>query len=188
VAQGKFSCSFLIGDCQTLVALGREPRRTRAMLPNARRADKRRNQASPLPPHRSPSPVSHSQPSPTLRTQSSANGLGLASPPNYDPFHAFMVPPPDESPADKATRLALEEWEATRNAEIEEMLRLERQQGEWPILDRPQQPNGSGQPSPSVGFGKLNPTNRKVRVLLVGQSESGKSTVLKSALLSFFLL
>jgi hypothetical protein len=63
-----------------------------------------------------------------------------------DPFDAVLRPPPDESAEDRAVRLA-KEAEATRISQaIDESIRLERQR---------------------------NKKKKIVRVLLLGQSESG---------------
>ncbi|KAH7922783.1 hypothetical protein BV22DRAFT_986358, partial [Leucogyrophana mollusca] len=67
-----------------------------------------------------------------------------------DPLSAALRPPPNESPAEREKRL-LEESEAKRVSDsIDEMLRAEKK--------------------------KAKP---EVKILLLGQSESGKSTTLK---------
>lgn len=81
-----------------------------------------------------------------------------------DPFWAVLQPPPNESPADRDRRLYAE-LEAKRVSDgIDEMLRQERKELR---------------------------TKQEVKILLLGQSESGKSTTLKreylpSQLLSHF--
>lgn len=70
-----------------------------------------------------------------------------------DPLTLAIAPPPNESPAEREARERLEAEEKRVNDEIDEMLRQER----------------------------INRRRRKpVKVLLLGQSESGKSTTLKS--------
>ncbi|KAI0056631.1 G-alpha-domain-containing protein [Artomyces pyxidatus] len=69
-----------------------------------------------------------------------------------DPLAAAMRPPPDESPEARALRLAQEADARRVSQEIDEAIRLERQR---------------------------NKKKRIVRVLLLGQSESGKSTTLR---------
>ena len=69
-----------------------------------------------------------------------------------DPFWAALQPPPNESPADRDRRL-FAELEAKRVSDgIDEMLRQERKELRM---------------------------KQEVKVLLLGQSESGKSTTLK---------
>ncbi|KAG9313912.1 guanine nucleotide binding protein, alpha subunit [Chiua virens] len=69
-----------------------------------------------------------------------------------DPFWAALQPPPNESPADRDRRLN-EELEAKRVSDgIDEMLREERRERR---------------------------TKQEIKILLLGQSESGKSTTLK---------
>jgi len=70
-----------------------------------------------------------------------------------DPLAAALLPPPDETPEDKAIRLKREEDAKKRSDYIDEMIRQEK-------LER-----------------KKN--KAEVSVLLLGQSESGKSTTLK---------
>ncbi len=82
--------------------------------------------------------------------------------------------------------MQIERWETMRNAEIEEMLRRERNRGEW--ATHSSQWGGRSGPGGGVGAGQgmsghghgHGGGGKKVKVLLVGQSESGKSTVLKS--------
>ena len=69
-----------------------------------------------------------------------------------DPFWAALQPPPNESPADRDRRL-FAELEAKRVSDgIDEMLRQERKEQRM---------------------------KQEIKVLLLGQSESGKSTTLK---------
>jgi hypothetical protein len=65
-----------------------------------------------------------------------------------DPLAAALRPPPDESPEARALRLSREEDAARVSQSIDESIRIERQ---------------------------ANKKNRAVRVLLLGQSESGPS-------------
>lgn len=65
-----------------------------------------------------------------------------------DPLAAALRPPPDESPEARAIRLSREEDAARISQAIDEAIRVERQ---------------------------TNKKNRVVRVLLLGQSESGAS-------------
>ncbi|KAI0263033.1 guanine nucleotide binding protein, alpha subunit [Gloeopeniophorella convolvens] len=69
-----------------------------------------------------------------------------------DPLAAALRPPPDESPEARAFRIAREEEAARVSQAIDEAIRAERQ---------------------------ANKKNKIVRVLLLGQSESGKSTTLR---------
>ncbi|KZT23005.1 G-alpha-domain-containing protein [Neolentinus lepideus HHB14362 ss-1] len=75
-----------------------------------------------------------------------------------DPFIAVLAPPPDETPVEKAAREKREAEARRVSDEIDEMLRQER-----------------------AGMKKKRP----VRVLLLGQSESGKSTTLKNFQLTY---
>lgn len=69
-----------------------------------------------------------------------------------DPFWAVLQPPPNESPADRDRRLVAE-FEAKRVSDgIDEMLRQERKEKRM---------------------------KQEIKILLLGQSESGKSTTLK---------
>ncbi|KAH0837885.1 hypothetical protein J3R83DRAFT_6113 [Lanmaoa asiatica] len=78
-----------------------------------------------------------------------------------DPFWAALQPPPNESPADRDRRL-FAELEAKRVSDgIDEMLRQERKELR---------------------------TKQEVKILLLGQSESGKSTTLKRKYLPYWLL
>lgn len=63
-----------------------------------------------------------------------------------DPLTAALSPPPDESPEAKAIRVAREEEALRVSQAIDESIRLERQ---------------------------MNKKNKIVRILLLGQSESG---------------
>lgn len=65
-----------------------------------------------------------------------------------DPLAAALRPPPDESPEARAIRLSREEDAARISQAIDDAIRVERQ---------------------------TNKKNRVVRVLLLGQSESGES-------------
>jgi hypothetical protein len=71
-----------------------------------------------------------------------------ASTDDEDPLAAALRPPPDESPEAKSIRLSREEEAARVSQAIDESIRVERQ---------------------------TNKKNRVVRVLLLGQSESGAS-------------
>jgi len=66
-----------------------------------------------------------------------------------DPFAAALLPPPNETPTERENRLKAEQDARKVSEHIDELLRAEKKQ-------RPQ-----------------------VKVLLLGQSESGKSTTLK---------
>lgn len=78
-----------------------------------------------------------------------------------DPLAAAAAPPSDETPQQRADR-EREEAEAKRvSDEIDQSLRDER--------------------------AALRKKKKPVKVLLLGQSESGKSTTLKSVFISFFL-
>lgn len=70
-----------------------------------------------------------------------------------DPFAQFLAPPPDETPEQTAARLDMEAEAKRVSDEIDEQLRQER------LTERRQKP---------------------LRILLLGQSESGKSTTLKN--------
>lgn len=78
-----------------------------------------------------------------------------------DPLTLAIAPPADETPEARALRLQLEDEARRTNDEIDEMLRQER--------------------------AALRKRKKPVKVLLLGQSESGKSTTLKSVSLIFFL-
>ncbi|KZT00652.1 G-alpha-domain-containing protein [Laetiporus sulphureus 93-53] len=73
-------------------------------------------------------------------------------PPDHDPLDAVLRPPIDETPEEKAFRLAQEEDARRVSQAIDESIRLEKQQRK-----------------------KM----KVVRLLLLGQSESGKSTTLR---------
>ncbi|ETW75758.1 hypothetical protein HETIRDRAFT_481224 [Heterobasidion irregulare TC 32-1] len=75
-----------------------------------------------------------------------------STPDDDDPLAAALRPPPDESPDTRALRLAREEDARRVSRAIDDAIRAERQ---------------------------LNKKRRIVRVLLLGQSESGKSTTLR---------
>jgi len=70
-----------------------------------------------------------------------------------DPLAAALLPPPDESPNDRELRIKAENEAKKVSDSIDEMLRRER-------IERKR-------------------TKTDVNVLLLGQSESGKSTTLK---------
>jgi polynucleotide 5'-kinase involved in rRNA processing len=72
-----------------------------------------------------------------------------------DPLSAVLEPPADETPAQRQTRIQLEAEEKRVNDQIDDEIRKERAE-------------------------RKKKAKREVRVLLLGQSESGKSTVLKS--------
>ncbi|KLO07523.1 G-alpha-domain-containing protein [Schizopora paradoxa] len=75
-----------------------------------------------------------------------------------DPFYAFLAPPPDETPEQRAAREKKEADARKVNDEIDEMLKAER-----------------------AALKK----KKAVKVLLLGQSESGKSTTLKNFQLTY---
>lgn len=79
-----------------------------------------------------------------------------------DPLTLAIAPPADETPEARALRLQLEDEARRTNDEIDEMLRQER--------------------------AALRKRKKPVKVLLLGQSESGKSTTLKSASSFYSLL
>jgi hypothetical protein len=70
-----------------------------------------------------------------------------------DPFDAVLHPPPDETPAQREARILAEQRAKQVNDAIDEQLRVER--------------------------AELKKNQPDVKVLLLGQSESGKSTTLK---------
>jgi hypothetical protein len=70
-----------------------------------------------------------------------------------DPFDAVLHPPPDETPAQRESRVLAEQRAKQRSDAIDEQLRVER--------------------------AELKKSHPDVKVLLLGQSESGKSTTLK---------
>jgi hypothetical protein len=70
-----------------------------------------------------------------------------------DPFEAALRPPPDETPAQRDARIHAEHLAKQVSDAIDEQLRVEREE--------------------------LQKSSANVRVLLLGQSESGKSTILK---------
>ena len=78
-----------------------------------------------------------------------------------DPFAAILKPPSDETPDQRAKRISEEQDAAKRSRDIDETLAAERRE-----MDR---------------------KSRMVKVLLLGQAESGKSTTLKSVYLFCFL-
>lgn len=79
-----------------------------------------------------------------------------------DPLTLAIAPPADETPEARALRLQLEDEARRTNDEIDEMLRQER--------------------------AALRKRKKPVKVLLLGQSESGKSTTLKSVSSFYSLL
>src|SRR6266702_123473 len=72
---------------------------------------------------------------------------------NNDPFDAFLRPPPDETPAQREMRILAEQQAKQVSDAIDEQLRVERTE--------------------------LKRNRPDVKILLLGQSESGKSTTLK---------
>jgi len=70
-----------------------------------------------------------------------------------DPFEAFLRPPPDETPAQREMRILAEQQAQQVSDAIDEQLRVER--------------------------AELKRNRPDVKILLLGQSESGKSTTLK---------
>lgn len=72
---------------------------------------------------------------------------------NNDPFDAVLRPPPDESPAQREMRILAEQQAKQVSDAIDEQLRVER--------------------------AELKRNRPDVKILLLGQSESGKSTTLK---------
>jgi hypothetical protein len=70
-----------------------------------------------------------------------------------DPFDAILRPPPDESPAQREMRILAEQQAKQVSDAIDEQLRVER--------------------------AELKRNKPDVKILLLGQSESGKSTTLK---------
>ena len=73
--------------------------------------------------------------------------------PLADPFEAVLRPPPDETPAQRDARIRAEQNAKQVSDAIDEQLRAER--------------------------ADLKKNKPDVRILLLGQSESGKSTTLK---------
>ncbi len=70
-----------------------------------------------------------------------------------DPFEAVLRPPPDETPAQREMRILAEQQAKQVSDAIDEQLRVER--------------------------AELKKNRPDVKILLLGQSESGKSTTLK---------
>jgi len=79
-----------------------------------------------------------------------------------DPLSAALLPPPDESPFERETRLKAERDAKTVSDSIDELIRIERNEK------------------------KKN--KAEVNVLLLGQSESGKSTTLKRKYFEFWFV
>jgi guanine nucleotide-binding protein subunit alpha len=73
-----------------------------------------------------------------------------------DPLTAALQPPPDESPAARDARIAKEREAKQISDSIDEELRLEKEALKTKLKNR-----------------------KEIRILLLGQSESGKSTTLK---------
>lgn len=78
---------------------------------------------------------------------------GLDGP--YDPLAKALAPPPDETPEERAQRLRAEERAKKVSEDIDKYLKRD-------------------------GEDAAKKKNATVRLLLLGQSESGKSTALKS--------
>ncbi|KAJ7260485.1 guanine nucleotide binding protein, alpha subunit [Mycena haematopus] len=77
-----------------------------------------------------------------------------------DPFSLVLQPPPNETPAERQKRVELEQEQKRVSDQIDDELRKERSD-------------------------KKKKSRREVKVLLLGQSESGKSTVLKNFRLKY---
>ncbi|KAF7351657.1 Guanine nucleotide-binding protein alpha-4 subunit [Mycena sanguinolenta] len=77
-----------------------------------------------------------------------------------DPFSLVLQPPPNETPAERQKRVELEQEQKRVSDQIDDELRKERTD-------------------------KKKRSRREVKVLLLGQSESGKSTVLKNFRLKY---
>lgn len=73
-----------------------------------------------------------------------------------DPLTAALQPPPDETPAARGTRLAEERQAKKISDDIDEQIRQEKEAQRAKLRAR-----------------------KEIKVLLLGQSESGKSTTLK---------
>ncbi|KAI9058714.1 G-alpha-domain-containing protein [Trametes sanguinea] len=84
--------------------------------------------------------------------------MGVGRAVDEDPLSRLLAPPPNETPEERETRLRLEAEARLRSERIDDQLRAER-----------------------AALKK----NRPVKVLLLGQSESGKSTTLKNFQLAY---
>ena len=87
---------------------------------------------------------------PSKRRDKRAASVGLQD----DPFAHIKKPPADETPDERAKRLSEEHDAAKRSQDIDEALAVEKRE--------------------------MEKRNKMIKVLLLGQAESGKSTTLKS--------
>ena len=82
-----------------------------------------------------------------------------------DPLTLALLPPPDETPAQKALRLQNEALAKQRSDAIDAEIEKERKKGKSTML--------GGSSGGGKGFGKGVSKGSSVKVLLLGQSESG---------------